>query len=265
MTFKLTKPLMKVQTTVRNNAATEIFSYPFFRSFLIVICSRPRLSIFLLTVVCCLAFGFSQTARAQTMSKMYGEVGLSSNYVDKGLTQSNKSISVEAGAGYWFGGQGRIGTYANSVNYTGESANVQLAAFGEYKFIFTPNADLRIRNDLVRYFAEGIRNKVAVLLDQNFFTYHVLLFREDNFEGTKTPRNWFAFNKDWTYSPSVQINATVGYSMVQNYNNYFDTRVGATYLTGNLAVSVFNTYVSAASQFGGRADMAYFLVVAAKF
>jgi len=204
-------------------------------------------------------------AQAQTMSKMYGEVSLSSNYVDKGLTQSNKTISVGAGAGYWFGNQGRIGMRANSVNYQGESANVELAGFGEYKFLFTPNADLRIRNDLVRYFSEGIRNKVIVLLDQNFFNYHILALREDNFEGTKTPRNWFAFHKDWIYSPSVQINTTVGYSMVENYNNYFDTRAGLTYLTGNLAISVFNTYVSAANQFNGRADMAYFIVVAAKF
>lgn len=198
-------------------------------------------------------------------ARMYGEVGLSSNYVEKGLTQSNKTISVAAATGYQFAGQSRIGLNANSVHYEGENANVELDPFVEFKFTFTPNADLRMRNDMVRYFAEGVRNKVMLLLDQNFFTYHVLLFREDNFEGTKKPRNWFAFNKDWIYTPSIQFNTTAGYTMVENFDNYFDTRVGVTYLTSNITISFVNTYVSNASQFGGRADTAYFLILNAKF
>jgi len=212
---------------------------------------------------------FSTLSEAQqsgsSASKMYGAVSLQNNYVEKGITQSNKTISVGAESGYWFGSQGRIGIHANSVSYLGESATVELAGFGEYKFVFTPNADLRIRNDLVRYFAEGVRNKVVVLIDQNFFTYHVLLSREDNFEGTKKPRNWFAFHKDWIFSPSVQLNTTVGYSMVEDFDNYFDTRAGITYLTGNITASFVNTYVSAASQFAGRADTAFFVVLTAKF
>lgn len=209
------------------------------------------------------------TAQAQQKSpgtsRMYAEVGLTNNYVDKGLTQSDKNLSINAGTGYWFGNQGRIGLNAASVKYANESATVELAGFGEFKFIFTPNADLRIRNDLYRYFSESTRDKVVVLLDQNFFDYHVLLLREDNFEGTKKPRNWFAFHKDWVFSPSIQFNTTAGYSMVDPFDNYFDTRVGLTYITGNITASLVNTYVSNASQFGDRADSAFLVVLAAKF
>jgi uncharacterized protein (TIGR02001 family) len=207
----------------------------------------------------------SLAQQTPSISKLYGEVSLMSNYVDKGLTQSDAGISVGAGAGYAFGTQGRIGLHAASVNYPGEDANVEVAGFGEFKFVFTPNSDLRLRNDWIRFTPENQRDRVAVLLDQNIFTYHVLLFREDNFEGTKKPRNWFAFNKDWNYSTSIQLNATVGYSMVDGYDNYFDTRVGASYLTGPVTISLVNTYVSEPDQFGNRADMAFFLVVAAKF
>ncbi len=229
--------------------------------------SSNRFILPLLGALLCTTFSTLSGAqqRGPTASKMYGEVSLQSDYVDKGLTQSNKTISIGAEAGYWFGGQGRIGMHANSVNYVNESATVELAGFGEYRFVFTPNTDLRIRNDLFRYFSDSTRSKVAVLLDQNFFDYHVLLFREDNFEGTKKPRNWFAFHKDWIYSPSLQINTTVGYSMVEDYDNYFDTRAGLTYLTGNVSASVFNTYVSNNSQFGDKADTAFFVAVAAKF
>lgn len=216
-----------------------------------------------------LSTSFSIVSHAQTRgptaSKMYGEVSLQSNYVDRGLSQSNKTISVGAEAGYWFGGQGRIGMHANSVSYVNETATVELAGFGEYKFIFTQNADLRIRNDLIRYFSQDTRNKILVLLDQNFFDYHVLVSREDNFEGTKKPRNWFAFHKDWIYSPSIQFNTTVGYSMVEDFDNYFDTRVGLTYLTGNITASLVNTYVSNSSQFGDEAETAFFVILAAKF
>lgn len=203
-------------------------------------------------------------AQAQT-SKLVGDIAVMSNSVDKGITQSNKNPAINAGFGYLFANQGKIALDAGSVKFPTDGANVRLGLYGEYKFIFSPSADLKIRNDWIRYFSDGARNKTVISLDQNFSNWHVIALREDNFEGTKSARNWFALNKDWPMG-SLQLNTTVGYSQVPSpYDNYFDTRVGLTYPTTNLAVSFFNTWVSKASQFAGLADTAFFLVIKVNF
>lgn len=203
-------------------------------------------------------------ASAQT-SKMVGDISVMSNSVEHGISQSNKGPAVDTGFGYLFGSQGKIALSAGSVTYPGESANVRLGFYGEYKFIFSNTADLKVRNDWIRYFSEGVRNKTIISLDQNLSNWHILMLREDNFEGSTTPRNWFGLNKDWAMGRMI-LGTTLGYSQVASpYENYFDTRVGLTYPMGNLALSVANTYVSKSAQFNGRADTAFFLIITVNF
>lgn len=196
---------------------------------------------------------------------MYGHVGITSNYVDRGITQSKKGPSINAGAGYWFGNSGRLGFEGASVAYEDENANVEMRLFSDYKFVFSPQSEFKIRVDWVRYFSDSQRNKVIATLDQTISGYHILASREDNFEGTKTPRNWFGIHRDWAYTQTVQFNTTLGYSMVEDFNSYFDTRVAASYLMNTMTVALVNTYVSSAAQFGGRADVAFFVTLEARF
>lgn len=204
---------------------------------------------------------------SQEISRMYGEITLMSNYVEKGLTQSDKNPSLGAELGYGFGAQGKIGFVAYSVKYPAEDTSVSMQAYGEYKFIFTPATDLKIRNDLVRYFSEDTRNNILIKLDQNFFGYHVLFEYEDNFEGTKSNRNWFGFHKEWPFYSIYQIDFTGGYSMLDlpGYNNYFDTKTGISYVKPNFSVGIFHTFTSQASQFHGQGDMFFLLELVANF
>lgn len=204
-------------------------------------------------------------SQSQNISKMYGEAGVTTNYVDRGLTQSEKAPSVRAGLGYWFGTQGRIGFEAHSVNYADENSQVELRAIGEFKFSFSATSDLRIRNDLIRYFADERRNRVQITLDQNFSGYHILASREDNFEGTDRLRDWFALHRDWPLGSSYQFNTTIGYSVPVGYEAYFDTRLGVSYLTDNLTISLFNTWVSKPDQFSERGDTTFLLTILARF
>lgn len=220
-------------------------------------------SLVLIVLQCTSKKVFAQST--SNISKMYGEIGLTTNYVDRGITQSNKGPSLNAGLGYHFGGQGKIGLEAASVNYPNESANVEMRVFGEYKFVFSQNADLRLRDDLVRYFSEDTRSKMLVSLDQNIMGYHILVSREDNFEGTKKPRNWFALHKDWPFGTSYQLTGTVGYSMVENYDAFFDALAGVNYLVSNMTFGLSTTYVSSSSQFQGMADQFFIFSFNAHF
>ncbi len=211
---------------------------------------------------------FSPMAMAQNkdsgVSELLGDLKIMTNYQERGITQSGRNAAIYLDLGYEIGA-GRVGGAAANSQYDYELVSGEARVYGEYKFVFTPNTDLRIRNDLVRYFEESRRSKIVVLLDQNLFSYHVLFQREDNFEGTKKMRNWYGFGKDWILSQSFKINTTVGYSMVENYDNFFDTYVGFTMVGSKLNVTIANTYISKSAQFGGAADPSTFLILDIKF
>lgn len=266
MKKKLPEVPMKVQTAQRTGFILGDKSAMISKEDSSVINSKTKFVLCASLVLVALQCTVKKAVAQQSPSRLYGNVGLTTNYVDRGLTQSKKGPSINAGFGYWFGSTGRIGFEGASVGYTDENASVEMRLLTDYKFNFTPATDLKIRLDWVRYFSDSNRNKLIATLDQNIWGYHILASREDNFEGTKNPRNWFALHKDWAFTPSIQFNTTVGYSMPEGYNSYFDTRLAATYLMGSsFNVALVNTYVSSASQFGGRADTAFFLVLEARF
>lgn len=227
--------------------------------------NRFKNAILLIFTLLCGSIGYSQTEYRANTSKMYGEIGVTTNYVEKGITQSNKGPSLNAGLGYLFGPQARIGFQAASVTYPNESASVQMSLLGEYKFIFGAGQDLKVRNNFYRYFSESLRNKVQVNLDYTYVAHHILYMYEDNFEGTRGVRNWYGYSRDIAYSPTYKIPFTVGYSMASGYTSYFDTKVGFAYFSPNITAGVYNTFVSSSSQFGGQADIAFLAEVVAKF
>ncbi len=212
-----------------------------------------------------LLFGLQQNAYSQ--ARVYGEMTLETNYVEKGLTQSEQKPAFETGVGYMFNSQGKVGFQAASVSYANESVNLEMRLLGEYKFIFNSSFDLRIREDVTNYSASGQRNNMIMTLDFGAYTYHTLVSQENNFEGTKTQRTWLGFHKDWLMGGGV-VGATVGYSMLNTnsgYTSYFDTRLGYTYNFTNTSLSLYNTYNSGASQFNGRGDLAFFAALQVKF
>ncbi len=200
-------------------------------------------------------------------SKMYGEVSIQTNYVDRGISQSNKLMSVSGGGGYWFGGLGRIGFNGASVSFPNETANSEIRGFAEYRFVFSGNSDLRLRNDLIRYYSDPLRNNTLITLAQNFFGYHILYLRDDNFEGTKTHRNWFGFQNNWPLTPEWDFGASIGYSVLElaGFDNFFDSRLSLTYTVSNITASLVNTMTTAGSAFNGNAGFMLFLVFGAKF
>ncbi len=198
-------------------------------------------------------------------SGLKGQVGLTSNYIDRGITQSANGVSMNTSLYYRFGDLGKLGLGAASVKYRNESATVETRLFGEFKFIFTPNSDLLIRNDLLRYFSEDRRNKVSFTLDQNFFSYHILFSREDNFEGTSNKRNWFAFQKEWNLWADFPIDSHLGYSMVEGYDSYFDLMAAIQYKITDFKVALGISYVSSSTQFNGAADPSGFFKLNAEF
>lgn len=198
--------------------------------------------------------------------KIFGEVNLLSNYVEKGLTQSDEKFSVQATLGYrWV--YFKAGMQGSSVTFPGNQENVNLKAFASYQFIWTQNADMTFRYDYSKYFASAQRDGNIFGFDINLFTYHMLIEKMDNWQGTKTNANYFGFRKDRPIPWNLIWDFSVGYTMlsVDGYNNYFDVKTGISYKYKEIGYSLNATYTSAASQLNGAGDLFGYVGLHARF
>lgn len=196
---------------------------------------------------------------------LYGEAGLTTNWIENGVSQTDKGFALQSGLGYkWT--QFRTGLWGSNVKFPGSDDTLNLRLYLMYKFVFTNNADLNVRYDFNKYFSAGDRNGSLIGLDLNIFKYHVLLDQNSNFEGGGQSRRW-GFMKDYQIPWNLNLNVNAGYNMVSDagFTNYFDVKTQATYRYADITYALGNSFNSGSSQFGGRGDIAFFLSLGAQF
>lgn len=207
---------------------------------------------------------FAEGTDPNSMSDLTGDFKIASNYVDYGLTQSTGNSSILANFGFISGG-GKLAFEVATVKFKDEEIDLKYGAFGQYRFVFTPNADITIRSEVNRYSPDQTRSKIRTSLDQNFFTYHIYLMHEDNFEGHKKIRNWFGFGKTWDLFQSTRAEVRLGYSMVDGFDPFYDVMAGMTYFTTKLNATLAVTGISNSAQFGDQGKTAASLIITIKF
>jgi uncharacterized protein (TIGR02001 family) len=199
--------------------------------------------------------------------KIYGEATIFNNYVDKGVTQSDKNWALQSGFGYQMGSQARIGLWGSSIKLPTNSENLNLRFYFDVKMDFTTNSSLTIRYDFDRYFQSDIHNGTILGMDFSTFGYHVMVEQTSNWEATGSPTTWYGFSKDYNIPWSMILSPKLGYSQISasGYNNYFDGRLTLGYKFADVLYQMAMTYNSEASQFAGRGDMAFIFGLTAKF
>lgn len=201
-------------------------------------------------------------------TKLYGEASIVTNYMDKGVSQSDKSPALQAGFGYQMGPQARLGLWGSSVKYPSAGENLNLRLYFDVKMDFTSNTNLVLRYDFNRFFQSDQHNGSILGLDFSSFGYHVLFQMDDNFEGLKSGgANWFAFKKEFQLPAGFLFTPQLGYTQtsVSGYSSYFDTRVSLGYKFADVLYELVNTYNSSSSQFSGRGEMTFLFALNVRF
>ena len=234
----------------------------------------PRIRFWIIgTILLIILKLFASKAGAQTAKvddqlpagKLYGEVGLLTNSIEHGYTQTDKSWAMQAGLGYRWS-QFRMGIWGSSVHFPDSSDDLNLRLNMAYKFIFTTNADLTARYDFNRYYPAGSRNGGIIGLDLNMFKYHVLYEKNDNWENVGEATRW-GFARDWQIPWNLLLNLNAGYDMltVDGYSNYFDIKTTVSARYADVTYFLGNSYNSNPGQANGRGDLAFFLGLNAQF
>ncbi len=188
------------------------------------------------------------------------------NYVEKGVTQSDAGPSMHAGFGYQFS-SGRIGLLGSSVKYVGEDAQTNLRPYISFGFQFTPSSRLDFKYAQDKYYKSGDRDGTVMTLDFDVYGYHALIEQDSKFENLNGNRLWFGFGHDYKLGTDYGVDVRVGYSQlgVSGFNNYFDTQVELKYKWEELLFGIGSTYNSEASQFGDAGATAFYLRILAVF
>lgn len=189
--------------------------------------------------------------------KMSGDVALLSNYIDHGLTQTNKDPSLQAAFSFNFGPQFRLGLWGSNVNF-GSSEHFLLKMNAELRVQLSPTTDFKFAFFDNRYFKSDTRsgNTMQALLSSH--GYRIQYEGISNWEGTGGAATNYSFAKIFDVNTSWKWDNQVGYTMLSSdtYSNYFDVRSSFFYKgSNNIIYQISLSGTSSPSQFNGRGDI----------
>lgn len=192
--------------------------------------------------------------------KMNGDVSLLSNYVVHGLTQTNKDPSLQAGFGFNFGPQFKLGLWGSNVNYE-STEHFLLKLNAELRIVISATTDIKLGFNNNRYFKTTTRDGGTTYFLLTTYGYRVRYEGDSNWEGTETATTYYSFGKAIDLSPTWKWDNEAGYTMiadVDDITSYFDLRTSFLYKSAgsNVVYQITATGTSAAAQFNGRGDIA---------
>lgn len=228
-----------------------------------------KFSLLFSSVFFCLSSSAQEAAKAEIPSfKMNGDVALLTNFVEHGLTQTNKDPSLQAAFGFNFGPQFKLGLWGSNVNYQ-SIEHFLLKINAELKIQFTATTDFKLGLFDNHYFKTNTRNGTTTYLLLTSYGYRIRYESESNWQGTQTLSTYFSFGKTSEINSNWKWDNEIGYTMINDptLKNYFDLRTSFIYKGGNnILYQITGTTTSAASQFSnGQGDIAILLGASTSF
>ena len=209
------------------------------------------------TWLCASAFAQEEIKGEVPTFKMTGDIALLSNYIDHGLTQTNKDPSLQGAFSFNFGPQFKLGVWGSNINYQGPE-HFLLKLNAELKIVFTSTSDAKLGYYDNRFFKTATRDGNTVYLTINTLGYKIKFESNSNWEGTGLSTTYFALGKVFEINANWKWDNEIGYSMLGSkvYGDYFDVRTAAIYKGGsNVFYHIALTATSSPGQFNGAGDI----------
>jgi uncharacterized protein (TIGR02001 family) len=196
--------------------------------------------------------------------RMAGDVALLSNYVEHGLTQTDRDPSLQAAFGFNFGPQFKLGVWGSNVNFD-STEHFLLKINAELKVQISTTTDFKLGYYDNRYFKTDTRNGNTTYLVITSHGYRIRYETNSNWEGRDKHSTYYSFGKAFELNQNWKWDNEIGYTMIQDVpdkENYFDLRTAFLYKGGsNITYQITATGTSDPSQFNGQGNV--FLLVGA--
>lgn len=178
-----------------------------------------------------------------------GNIGLGSDYVFRGVSQTDGNPTVQGGLDATFGSSGfYAGTWASNINFGTGGGNLELDVYGGYKFAAGPvNFDVGV----VGYFYPGAADdaaeldyyegyiKPSIALSKEL-TVGAALYYSPEFTSKSGVATYLEVNGAYAVSPELSLSGAVGQQSVDQagffagQDQYTTWNVGGTYTVGGV-------------------------------
>ncbi len=209
----------------------------------------------------------SASAGAPTF-KLSGGAELMTNYIHRGLTETEKDPALQASFWFNFGPQFRMGLWGTNVGYEGSDTRFLLKMNADVKVNFSESSNMIIMVSKNNYFKPEDRNGWTYGLHFGFSKYKLIIENETNWQGTNTQLMYYALGYEHDIDEKWKWPTQIGYSQFRDdgYSNYFDVRTGVHYKSNvNIRYKLDVTGATNAGQFNGRAAYAFILAAQTEF
>ncbi len=198
---------------------------------------------------------------------MTGSAGLLSQYVEHGLSQTNKAPALQGSFWFNFGPQIRLGVWGSNVNFPNEDAHLVLKPTADVRIIFSANTDFVLSYDENKYFSSSDRNGHTLGFHLKSFGYRVNYELQNNWEGTQSNSTYFSLGKTIPIFGTWLWDNEAGYSMLKasGYSNYFDARSFLGYKFSQVLLQGGLTGTSSTTQFHGAGGYCFILAATTEF
>jgi uncharacterized protein (TIGR02001 family) len=192
---------------------------------------------------------------------MTGDLALMTNYIERGLTQTNKDPALQGAVSFNFGPQFKMGLWGSNVNFQ-SSEHFLLKANAELMVPISAATEVDFGYNNNKYFKTDTRDGGTMYLKILYSQFRFQYISESNWEGTGDAASSYVFGMISDINSSWKWDNEVAYSMLTTnaLSNYFDVRTSALYRGGNSID--YNISLSATSdpgQFNGQGDIAIFV------
>lgn len=217
--------------------------------------------------------GFAQTSGSSTSStqptfRMNGSAQLTSNYIEKGLTQTDGDPGLQAD--FWFnlGSQFRVGVWGANVSYdSASSTHFWLKANADVRVDFSQTSNLIIKYSNNQYFRSNNRDGNTIGVHLDFSGYKVLYEIDSNWQGTQDGATYAGLGKDFPiWNTWVWANQG-GYTIPEadGVQSFFDYKTGLGKKFQDIFAIVSVSYSNASGSFKDQGELAGFLSVSVKY
>ncbi len=186
----------------------------------------------------------ASAAPAFAQVEVSGNIALTTDYVFRGISQTDESPAIQGGLDASFGDSGvYAGTWASNINFGTGGANMELDVYGGYKFDLGPVAmDVGVIGYLypgaadsgaeLDYYEGYVKPSIALTPE---FTLGGALYYTPDFTGELGDGFYYEVNGAYTVSPELSFSGAVGVQTVDTAgvffgdDNYTTYNVGGTY------------------------------------
>lgn len=198
-------------------------------------------------------------------ARFYGEAALLSNWIEYGVSQTNKNYALQTGFGYQWPVL-RLGIWGSNINYSG-SGNLVLKPQLNFQVPMSQSVSFGFKYVMNQYYGIDGRNGSTLGVNLIIGGYNVSYEKVDKWLGI-ADKTAYGLEKDWPFFfNNTTLNLTTHYNIItaNNYSNFFDVMPEVRYRMSDVFLVLGMSFNSQATQYNGMAETGFYLGLRAKF